>query len=357
MTPDAASATYSRPRPFWRSPHNLLYVVALIFLAIVLWRSQFWESGDAIDSIKPGYLIAVPLLSLILALPLALRERAILRGLGYRVPARSLVPLSFYGATVGFMTPAASGEVLRPSLFERTFGVPLAKAVGLVLFERSYSMFLFGLSCVLALSWTSELPGWAGPAVLPVLIAACFVPSAVTYVAPFAHSHLPAERLGSLVPRRVRRIVGGRVREGGSTLQTLWSSPRVVVLFVALGACIFTVNAFQFWFIPRGLGQDISFQEAWVVLSASAMAGFLSGLPFGLGATDAVMLSLLKAYGVDTAAAGQIVILTRTLINLPTGLLGLGAYLIALRQQPLAGETGATEPASLVASPLGGKEE
>jgi uncharacterized protein (TIRG00374 family) len=322
-----------------------------LFLAIVLWRSKFWESGDALKDVEAQYFVIVPLLSLTLAIPLALRGRALLSGLGYRASTIALAPLAYYGNTVGFMTPAASGEALRPSLFRRTFGVPIAQGVGVVVFERLFSFYLLGLSCLLALSWTGDVPGWAGPVALPLLITACLAPSVFVAIAPSLNSRLPARRLGNLVPYRIRDRIRGQVKESGSTLSRLWLNATVVAFFIALSAITFLVMAIQFWLIPEALGQDISLQEAWVVLTAGAMAGFLSGLPLGLGATDAVMLSLLKAYGVETTEAGQIVILTRVLINLPGGLFGLAAYLLAVRQKPAG--TPATPVARFAAASLG----
>lgn len=311
-----------------------MYLIAIVFLAIVLWRSRFWDSGDALKDVEAQYFVLVPLLSLALVIPLALRGRAMLSGLGYRASAIAAAPLAYYGNTVGFMTPAASGEMLRPSLFRRTFGVPTAQGIGVVLFERLFSFYLFGLSCLLALSWTGDVPGWAGPVALPVMIAACLAPSAFVAITPRMNTRLPGRSLGRFVPHRIRDRIGAHAKESGSTVSKLWLNAALVAVFIALSAVTFVVMAFQFWLITEALGQNLSLQEAWVVLTASAMAGFLSGLPLGLGATDAVMLSLLKAYGVDTTEAGQIVILTRVLINLPGGLFGLAAYLIAVRQKP-----------------------
>lgn len=344
------------PRPFWRSPHALLYVVALVFLAIVLWRSKFWDSGDAIDNIEPQYLVLVPLLSLAVAAPLAVRGRAILSGIGYRVSAAALAPLAFYGNTVGYMTPGASGEVLRPSLFQRIFGVPIAQGVGVVLYERLFSFYLLALSCLFALSWTGEAPAWLGPVAVPLFAVASLGPTLAVILAPSLNKRLPGERFARLVPHRIRDRIGEHVKESGSTLQKLWLNLAVVTTFVSISAVIFLVMAVQFWLIPQGVGQEISLPEAWVVLTASAMAGFASGLPLGLGATDAVMLSLLKAYGVDTAEAGQIVILTRILINLPGGLFGLSAYLIAVRQKPASAASVEPMPVLATASAGGAKE-
>jgi uncharacterized membrane protein YbhN (UPF0104 family) len=322
-------------RPFWRSPRSLLYAVAVVFLAVVLWRSRFWDSGEALRDVDPVYFVAIPLLSLALALPLALRARVMLAALGFRASAVSLAPLAFYGNTVGFLTPAASGEALRPALFKRTFGVPVAQGIGVVFFERLFSFFLVGLSCLLALTWTDEAPAWLGPVALPLLLAACLAPTACAALAPAAAGVFPAGRLARLLPDRIRQ----HVEESSATLSRLWTDLAVVAGFVFLSAGVFLAMGLQFWLLPEALGQGISLQEAYVVLTASAMAGFLSGLPLGLGATDAVMFSLLRAYGVETTEAGQIVILNRVLINLPGGLFGLTAYLIALRQRPNAEAT------------------
>jgi uncharacterized membrane protein YbhN (UPF0104 family) len=84
--------------------------------------------------------------------------------------------------------------------------------------------------------------------------------------------------------------------------------------------------------LTNGLGWDRR-TDGWVVVVASNLAGMASALPLGLGATDAVMVALLRAYDVDPSVAGAITVLNRCLINLPTGLLGLAGYLTALRQR------------------------
>ena len=354
-TPNVAAA----PRPLWRrlANRNLLYLLALVFLALVLWRSRFWDSGDAISDFERRDLVLVPLLSLALVVPLAIRQRLILGELGYRFALWAIAPITYYGNTVGFLTPASSGELLRPSLFERIFGVPIAQGIGLVLFERLYSIFLFGLACLLALSWTGTFPRGTGVVLTPLLLVACFLPSLIVKLAPTVHGRLPTDRLANLVPSGIRHRVGDTVQESGSTLQRLWGSPRLVGGFVPLSATIFLAMGVQFWLIQDGLGQHLTLQEAWVVLAASSMAGVASGLPLGIGATDAVMLSLLKAYGVDTSTAGSIVILNRTLINLPSGIFGLCAYLIALRQGSATKASAVSEPGGVLVPAGAGMDE
>lgn len=303
-----------------------LYLVAFAFLAIVLWRSRIWDAGGTLGEMSPGILLLVPLMTLALIVPLALRQRAILRGLDYRINAVSLAPISVYGNTVGFMTPAASGELLRPALFDRAFGLPLNRGASVVLFERLYSMGLFCLSGLLAFSLTGLLPMWAAIPAVILLVSAMFGPLTLVRLL-----NIPVGRVPSLLPGFVRRRLVG-LDEAGEAFERLWRAPRLAVEFVVLSLVTFAIMLAQFWLVFDGTGSEIDLSEAWVIVVAAAMAGMASGLPFGLGAGDVVMVSLLSAYGMDVTAAGAAVILVRILINLPAGLMGLGAYIITLRQ-------------------------
>ena len=307
-----------------------LYSLALAFLGIVLWRSRIWDAGNSLSEAGPLTLAIVPLFSLLAALPLALREREILSALGRRFSAWRLAPISYYGNTAGFLTPASSAEVLRPALFERSLDVPASQGFAVVLFERLFSTFLLGVSAVLAFTWTGVLPWAVSAALLPLLLAFSLAP----LVAYRRVSRLASRlRPGRLLPGRIRERFSRGLSESGSALERLWLSPRLAMSFTILSYLTFMAMVLQFWLLVEGMGGGISLWEAWVVLVVSTVAGVLSGLPLGLGATDAVMVSLLRAYGVDVPSAATIVLLMRCLINLPTGLLALLAYLAVLRQR------------------------
>ncbi|HSP55300.1 MAG TPA: lysylphosphatidylglycerol synthase transmembrane domain-containing protein [Dehalococcoidia bacterium] len=308
----------------WRSIG--LYGLAAVFLSLVVWRSRVWEAGDSFQRVDALTIVVVPLLSLVIAVPLAVRGRAVLAALGHRFSALSLIPVTFYGNTVGFLTPAASGELLRPSLLERGFGVPLARGAAVVLYERLFSMYLMCLTGLLAFTWTGTIPVAASVGLAPVIAALALTPMGIVMA-----FDLRLGRVGERLPAFIRSRLGG-LSGTGDAMDSLWRSPRLAVSFVALSVMVFGVMMLQFWLLVKGTGEDISLTEAWVVLFAANMAGVFSGLPLGLGATDATMVSLLNAYGVDLSAAAAITVLARVLINLPAGIFGLVAYLLAVRQ-------------------------
>jgi len=318
-----------------RALRNLaLYALAFTFLGLVLWRTRVWEVGDSLGQVNPLTLALIPLFSVVISLPLAVRQRLILDGLGQRFSAWRLVPISYYGNTVGYLTPVSSGEILRPALFQRGMNLPLSQGVAVVLYERIYSMFLLSVTGLMALTLTGIFPWMISAALVSLLLAASVLPPLAYRAARHLSARLPLAHLKRLVPRRFQDWLQEATRESGTALSQLFLSPRLAVSFCLTTYLTFLIMTLQFWILVREVTPGISLSEAGVVLVASNLAGILSGLPLGLGATDAAMVSLLGAYGAGGPASATVVVLMRGLINLPTGILGLLAYLTALRQRP-----------------------
>ena len=325
-----------------------LYAVAFVFLGVVLWRTHIWDISDNLAGLNPLVLAVVPVFSALLGLPLAIRQRAILSALGYRPSAWALFLIAYYGNATGFITPASSGEILRPVLFQRALDIPLPTGVAIVLYERLYSYALFGIVCSLALIWASPLPDSLKVLASPFLLTASLLPLVVYWTIRRIAPHLPwIGKFQRLVPRSFRERFGNVFRESEESLGRLFSSLQLTIAFCLLSYLIFLIMGLQFWILMREIEPSVSFPEAWAVLMASNGAGVLSGLPLGLGATDAVMVSLLRVYGASDAASATAVVLFRGLIHLPTGIMGALAYLMAVRQRaPQSPEAGSASSGS-----------
>jgi uncharacterized membrane protein YbhN (UPF0104 family) len=193
----------------WRS--IALYALASVFLSLVVWRSRVWQAGDEIDDISLVALALVPVLSIVPAAPLALRSRDILRTLGYRFSSLALVPSTYYGNTAGFMTPASSGEILRPALLERGFGIPVAQGTAVVLFERAFSFYLFACAGLWALTWTGLISPAMSVALTPGFVVAPLLPMLAVRLGSGPFQSLGLERvLPPFARRRLHRFEANR---------------------------------------------------------------------------------------------------------------------------------------------------
>jgi uncharacterized membrane protein YbhN (UPF0104 family) len=205
--------------------------------------------------------------------------------------------------------------------------VPVSSGVASVLYERLVTVFQMGV-----------LGGW--------LAAAVFLPAAaVAGLSAVAVAVLLAPWWLSILTQRLHRseysdgrsgIVAGVLR-AVVRLQDLGLSFRVAAVFTSLTLGVFLLSGFQILLIAWGVGAGLAL---WVAVSAyclSQLAGSVSTLPFGLGATDVVVISLLTAAGMGAVSAAAITILLRLATTLPLGIAGAIGLLVLGRPSLPAG--------------------
>ncbi len=94
-----------------------------------------------------------------------------------------------------------------------------------------------------------------------------------------------------------------------------------------------------FWLVVRGVGGDLSWPVTSFVLAASYVAGAISLIPGGIGASEASVVGLLVAVGMDPAAATAAALIQRIADKGFATLMGFIAYGIARRRFHLSGLT------------------
>lgn len=241
-----------------------------------------------------------------------------------RVGAR--VPLAdsalIYGAGFALtVTPGKVGELIRPVLLERAYGVELARTVPLAVMER-----VTDLAAVVALASFGSLvlPGGAwiagvGSALVLALLAL-----------------LSSERLGHALVRALRRF---RALEGGAAkLETALTSfrvlarPGVVLVATVLATVAWGLQCLALMLVANAYaGASITLLESLAAYALPLLAGAAALLPGGLGLTEASMTGLLRQLGGDGmtpahAAATTIAVRVVTLWwAVALGLVALGA--------------------------------
>ena len=299
-------------RPFAATDlRRLEYLVVLsvvLFVGAAALLSIFGGEGAALRQ-----LARVPLATIFALLGLALvnyaaraarwliysRELGITVGLGRNV-------LYFIAGFALGTTPGKVGEALRLWLLERGHGYRYVRVTPLFLGDRLSDMNGVLLLCLFG---AASFPGrlWmAGLAALAIvgLTLAFFVPG-------------PLLRLVGLI----YAAVGRRGRKLFARLRTLLRhtarlfAARTYAVTLLLSIAGWCAEAAGFHLLLLAIGASVTFAQASFIFAFALVVGAVSMLPGGLGGTEATMLGLLLALGVEfeTALVATAVIRAATL--------------------------------------------
>jgi uncharacterized protein (TIRG00374 family) len=206
------------------------------------------------------------------------------------------------------VTPGKVGEALKGVWVNQKTGVPVARAVTVVLAERiSDGLAVLVLSTLGVIAYPSYWPAFA--AVLAALLAAV----ALSQIRPLALALIGfAEQMPGI------RRIGHHLRAFYEGAYALFR-PRAFITAVGLGTIAWLGEGIAMYLVLLGLGVPGGWQTlslAVFILAFSTVVGAVSALPGGLGAAEASiagMLSLLMALPAGTAAAATLLIRFATL--------------------------------------------
>jgi glycosyltransferase 2 family protein len=313
---------------------SLSIVVSAAILALLVWRTRPWDAF-AVTTVDGTWLVVAVALNLAVIAAWAFRSASLMGAVGYPIGAVPLVPVVAFANTINNLTPASSGEVLRAIVLQRRFGVAYAASAAVILVERFWAIGIMGLTAgAAALAGLLGAPPWVAGLGWVTAIALTFVPTALgrARIRPLrwlASSVAPATGGGG---RRER--IAGVLRSVDERLDPITGSAATSGRFVAWTAVVFAAYAAQLFCVVHALQSTIDPSAAWAALGLATIAGVLSALPFGLGATDVVLLGLLGVAGLPASTAAAAVLLYRVVATFPLGIVGSAAWVLLNRPAP-----------------------
>lgn len=251
------------------------------------------------------------------------------RRAGTRVGFVRLAAMLSAAAAVNHLTPAARvlGGVLRGRHLARAAGCGFGGALGSVLYDQlahHVTMAAVGLGASAGAAAAVGRPRTA--AALWALLA---LGSAVAVWLRARAGERGARRLAGWLAGRAEGGGGRRRRllehgsEAAGRLALLLADGRLAALAVVLGVGFALVNALAQWLAFAALGASAPFVVVLAAVSIGAGAGIVLGTPGGVGASEAAMIAVFVALGVDRLDATAATLLYRGLHYLVV--LGLGA--------------------------------
>lgn len=218
-------------------------------------------------------------------------------------------------------TPGKVGEALRLWLMQRCHGCRYRRAAPLLLGDRIGDANAIMLLCLIGLaSYTDYL--WltlVGTAVLAAMSALLYRPRFLVWLLLAAYGAI----------KRAPRIFAA-LRTALRHTASLFD-PAFFTVTLALGMVGWFAECVAFYWVLNELGAQVTLQQAMFVFAFSMLVGVAVMLPGGLGGTEATMIVLLTALGVDADVALAATAIIRVTTLWFAVILGFTALPFALR--------------------------
>jgi uncharacterized membrane protein YbhN (UPF0104 family) len=302
-------------------------LVPVIVLALAARRVLGVDPGQVLSRLDHANaaLLAVALGVFYLTVAVrALRWRVLLANVGGQgceahLPSTlRLARMVLVGSFANSITVGQLGDAYRAYLLKRAIGVSFATTLGTILVERLLDIVV--LTAVLAGSalavFGRSLPGAASDTLVAGLglaslgVAGVF---ALPRLRPLAERLLPA-RMRAHYDAMARGVAG---------------SFRQVPLLVACTAIGWLVEGATLYLGASAVGASLSPMAALLVAVLASLLGVVSITPGGVGVTEAGIVLVLRALGVDPAAAGAVALFNRIVNYWSITAVGLIAYAAA----------------------------
>ena len=322
--------------------------ITVALLGLVLWRARPWEAGGRLGSVDGWPLTAAVALNIAVLLLWAVRSADLLAAAGRPVPIPPLVPMTALANTINNLTPGSVGELLRLYLLKQRHEVDYTSGAAVILIERVVAIAYLAASA--ALAWAASQAWISIPLAILSLLAVGVVPAFSYAVGVRPSAVLTALPLGFAVGRARWLRAAETLQRIDDAIGGLLTHPRHLIAFGGTTAFIFVVYGSQLWLVAQAVGVSLDPVAAWGALGLSITVGVISFLPFGLGATDVVLVALLGALGVEAPLGAAIVFGYRLTATVPLAVAGAASYAYLSATLPAGSPADAMREASAALS-------
>ncbi|MFX1466705.1 MAG: YbhN family protein [Promethearchaeota archaeon] len=305
--------------------------LTLLFGGLILLIVSFWYIG--LSEIFNELLKADPLLLLIAYVIFfimmgvrTIRWKMLLRYLdisvGYKETFGTLLSSYFVHA----VSPRALGEMYRaymvskidPNLSKTSLGNTFATVV----IEKVFDVLLVIVTGVIGLIWlllysTGDLTTiilFFGLAILIacLIIGACFSKRIFLKISNFLQAILTIwpKKLGK---ERLQRFVQVNLDRFSTSLEVLRGNRSILIRTILISAVIWLIEVLKLSFIFLALEIPLSYFEIGYIYSISAIIGYVSMIPGGIGSQELAFIFLCSLRGISIESSGAAVLLYRSI--------------------------------------------
>lgn len=287
---------------------GVMLILFVIGLAVALAFSGWQDALNAIGRLGVGGIVSLCGLAALHYLIRALRWHILVRVGDVRTTTVTDNMIHFFGGFAMTATPGRVGELVRLRWLQRsTRGRGIGALVPIIFADRAVEL----AAMVLLIAFALLATNLGSSAVLILLGAGLLIVFIACRPAMLEAGLLGIWRMiGRRKPRlfvKLRRIIR-RIKP--------FMVPGVLVPMLIIGLVGWSLEGFAFWLLLSWLGvEGLGLFAATAIFMTAILSGALSGLPGGLGGTEATAVALLLLQGVpaDTAILATAIIRITTL--------------------------------------------
>jgi glycosyltransferase 2 family protein len=241
-----------------------------------------------------------------------------------RPPTKPALRALLIGEFFNAVLPMRPGELARIVVLHRETRTSRPEALGSIVVERLLDVFVLLILLLLVLPFAPDVK-WLGVVLWLLALAAVALVGAVVGlrrygVRPLSFLLRPLQWLPGFTAARTS-IAAESMLRGLHGLREV----RTGLVAVALTAASWLAVAVSFWLAIRGLGLELGYDAAVLVVAATTFSLVLPSLPASLGVFEAAAVISLAAHGVDDSRALACAVVLHVLSFLPFIAAGLGA--------------------------------
>ncbi|WP_226648839.1 lysylphosphatidylglycerol synthase transmembrane domain-containing protein [Microbulbifer variabilis] len=274
---------------------SLAIVVTVLLYAGMVTLADWGVFGTAVSTLPSVLWVQMVALSLLSYLLRFARWHHFTLALGHEVPV--LRNLEIYLAAFALtLTPGKAGEAIR-SVYLRPYGVSYSHSIGVFISERLLDLVAVGALASLATSIFPEQQPWMLTAIAFIIIIVLLLRS----------------RLLALIGKRLAKSsTAGHATKVIATIHFLLSERRLAMA-TPLSFMAWMAQGVSLYLLVHTLGYELPANTIIAIYCLSILAGAVSFIPGGLGATEAAIVLLLSAAGVGQTDAIMASLISRSL--------------------------------------------
>jgi glycosyltransferase 2 family protein len=288
---------------------KILPIIGIVILAYIVYKANPAKVAEEISKANLSFfLIAVGLTALSLIMQ-TIKWSVIAVYQGINIKFTEAFKINLIGFFYGFVTPAKIGNIVRADYLKKYTGGDLSPGIANFVLDKIFDLLsLIGLVVFFSFSFKSIIPinyFYVSALLFAVFIAGIFI---------FKDRERSRKILRvfyiHLVPNRLKE----RWKKRFYSFYNNFPSKRYFVLFLLVNGVNWIVIYLSMYFMGLSLGINLPFMTFLAICPIATLIGYLPITINGLGTREAVLVSLMGLFGVDSVK-----VVSMSLLNIIIG--------------------------------------